>query len=136
MKNKNCRIFTNDMRIWIKAKELFTYPDITIVCDEPEFYTDRDDTITNPLIILEVLSESTKNYDRGEKFEFYRSIPMFQEYILIDQYNIHVEHFSIGVEEKWVLTEYNDINNILKLSKIDFQIPLQDIYNRVDFNKD
>ena len=130
--NKKCEAFMSDMRIWVKSKDLFTYPDVSVVCDKPQFYPDRDDTITNPLIIIEVLSESTKNYDRGEKFEFYRSITTFQEYVLIDQYKIHIEHFYIGVEGKWVLTEYNDIEDMLKLSKIDFQIPIIDVYHRVD----
>jgi len=85
------------------------------------------------LIIVEVLSDSIKNYDRGEKFEFYRSIPTFQEYILIDQYKIHVEHFYIGENKKWTLVEHNDINNILKLTKINFGISIKDIYARIDF---
>ena len=90
LKNKNCRIFSNDMRLWVESKNLFTYPDLVIICNKLEYYLDRDDTITNPLIIVEVLSESTENYDRGNKFLFYRSIPTFQEYILIDQYSVHI----------------------------------------------
>lgn len=133
LKNTKCQVFMSDMRLWVPAKELFAYPDILVVCNKPEFYPDRNDTITNPLIIVEVLSESTKNYDRGEKFVFYRSIPTFQEYILIDQYSVHIEQFNIGADGKWVLNEYNDVNDILRLSRIDFQIPLKDIYNLVEF---
>jgi len=131
-----CRIFVTDVRLWINKKELFTYPDIMIVYGKIEFYTKHDDTITNPIVIFEVLSESTKNYDRGEKFVSYRMIPSFQEYVLIDQSQIHVEHFYIGEQGKWVLTEYNDLADVLKLTKIDFQISLRDIYHRVEFKMD
>jgi Uma2 family endonuclease len=93
--NNNCESFTSEIKIWIEEKDLFTYPDVIVVCGEPEFYQDRDDTITNPIIIIEVLSDSTKNYDRIEKFEFYRTLPSFEEYILIDQYRVHVEHFCL-----------------------------------------
>lgn len=131
-----CRTFTTDVRLWIDERDLFTYPDIIIVCGKIEFYPERDDTITNPLVIIEVLSESTKNYDRGEKFVFYRSIPSFQEYILIDQARVHVEHFFIGEQGKWTLTEYDDLNDILKLTKVEFQISLRDIFHRVKFGED
>lgn len=85
--DKECRVFISDMRLWVKEKELFTYPDLLVICDKPVFYQNRRDTIANPLIIVEVLSESTKNYDRGGKFEFYRTLSTLKEYILIDQYN-------------------------------------------------
>lgn len=134
-KNHNCRVAMSDLRLWVKEKDLYTYPDIIVICNNPEFYQDRNDTITNPKIIIEILSESTKNYDRGEKFVFYRSISTFQEYILIDQYSIHIEQFSKGAEGKWLLTEYNDINDILKFTKIDFQISLKDVYNLIEFEQ-
>ena len=128
-----CEVLPSDMRIRVEAVDLFTYPDVSIVCDEPQFHPGRRDTITNPMIIFEVLSKSTKNYDRGEKFVFYRSIPTLKEYILVDQYKIHIEHFYIGGEGKWVLTEHDDGNEILKLVNIDVQIPADDIYRRVEF---
>lgn len=131
--DKKCEVFSNDLRIWVKSKNLFTYPDLVVLCDPPEFYPDRDDTIANPLLIIEVLSESTKSYDRGDKFMFYRAIPSFEEYILIDQYSVHIEHFTIGSEGKWVLTEYDNLQDILILTKINLHIPLSEIYNKVEF---
>jgi Uma2 family endonuclease len=128
---KKCEAFTSDVRLWIEAKDLFTYPDVMIVCNEIKFYPDRNDTITNPLVIFEVLSETTKNYDRGEKFVFYRTIPTFKEYVLIEQLPMHVEHFYIGEPGNWILTEYNQPEALLKLQQIDFQISLADIYQRV-----
>jgi Uma2 family endonuclease len=133
LRNTNCRAMMNELRVWVKTKDLFVYPDVTVVCGKPVFYENRNDTITNPLVIVEVLSDSTKNYDRGEKFEFYRAIPTFQEYILIDQHRVHVEHFFIDAEKKWGLLEFNKLSDVLKLTKIDFQISLQDIYHRIEF---
>ena len=130
---KGCFAYMTDMRLWIKANGLFAYPDVIVVCGEPEFYPDRDDTIANPVVIVEVLSASTKNYDRGEKFKLYRSIPTLQEYVLVDQYTIHVEQYYLETPKKWVLVEYNQLTDILKFAKIDFQISLSDIYRRVKF---
>jgi len=124
-----------EMRLWIKAKNLLAYPDLMIVCGKAEFYEGRDDTLTNPLVIFEVLSESTKDYDRGEKFEFYCSIPAFQEYILIDQHRIHVEQMYRETPNKWIVTKYNQITDILKLAKVDAQIALRDIYRRVQMQR-
>jgi len=104
-----------------------------IICDKPKFYPARTDIILNPLIIIEVLSRSTEAYDRGKKFQFYRSIPAFQEYILIDQYSVQIDQFFIGTDGKWVFTAYNDLSKALKFSKIDFEIPLEKIYHLVDF---
>jgi Uma2 family endonuclease len=95
-------------------------------------YPDRDDTITNPLVVVEVLSDSTKNYDRGEKFQFYRSIPTVQEYTLIDRYTFHVEQCYLETPGKWALVDYKQLAEILKFAKIDFQISLRDIYQRVN----
>ncbi|MBN2012958.1 Uma2 family endonuclease [candidate division KSB1 bacterium] len=132
--NRTCEAFANDMRVWVKEKDLFTYPDILVICETPQFFPQRNDTITNPLIIMEVLSESTRNYDRGDKFMFYRSIQSFKEYVLVDQYAIHVEHFFKNDDGKWVLSEYNSIDDQLILTHLDFQISLTDIYNKVNFS--
>ena len=133
LKSSKCEVFSNEIKIWSKAKNFFTYPDLIIVCGEAELYEGRDDILTNPLVIFEVLSKSTRNYDRDEKFEFYRSIPSFQEYILIDQWRIHVEQMYLETRNKWILLEYSDITDVLKLAKVDIQIPLQEIYRRVEF---
>ena len=131
--NSKCEPFMTDVKVWVEQKDLFTYPDVIVVCGEPEFYQDRDETITNPIIIIEVLSDSTKNYDRNEKFEFYRALASFGEYILIDQHRIHVEHFYLESKKKWIYTDYSDLNDVLKFNKIEFQLSLKDIYDRVEF---
>ncbi|MCK6622901.1 MAG: Uma2 family endonuclease [Calditrichaceae bacterium] len=132
LKNKNCQVFAIDLRLWIKARDMFTYPDVLVVCGKAEFYPGRDDTVANPVVIFEVLSESTKNYDRGEKFEIYRAIPTLKEYILVDQYRLHLEHFSKNGQGKWVLEEFEDLNAMLNLPEIEFQISLKEIYDKVE----
>lgn len=134
--DSKCEVFMSEIKVWIKKKDLFTYPDVLVVCGEPEFYPERDDTITNPIVIIEVLSDSTRNYDRIEKFEFYRAIPTFHEYILVDQYRIHIEHFYLENKGKWIYTDYSDMNDVLKFHNIEFQISIKDIYNRVEFKQE
>ena len=132
---EKCEAFITEMKVWIEARQLFTYPDVAVVCGEIEFYENRDDAIINPLIIVEVLSDSTKSYDRIEKFQYYRTLPGFQEYILVDQYKIHVEHYYKESKGKWIFTEYYQIDDILHFKKIDFEISLKDIYRRIKFKK-
>lgn len=124
--------FTN-IRLWLPQRKIFTYPDVMVVKGSLEYLEKRKDTITNPLVIVEVLSDSTKNYDRGEKFEFYRTVESFQEYILIDQYKIHVEQFSKTGTRKWSLEEYEDENDTLAFTSIPFQMSLSAIYKKVEF---
>ena len=134
--NSKCEAFMTDVKVWIEQKDLFTYPDVIVVCGKPQFYKGRDDTITNPIIIIEVLSDSTKNYDRIEKFEFYRTLASFEEYILIDQYRVHVEHFYLESKGKWIYTDNNNLNDVLRFNKIEFPVSLKDVYNRVEFKKE
>ena len=130
---KSCTPYMTDMRLWIKANGLFTYPDLMVICGEPEFYKERDDVVVNPVVIIEVLSKSTGEYVRGDKFKLYRGIPTLQEYIVINQYSIHVEQYYLEAPKKWAFVEYDQLTDILHFAKIDFQISLQDIYRRVKF---
>lgn len=139
LKGKNYRVFIGDVRLWIPVHNLYTYPDLMVIEGEPSYYPNRTDTVTNPSIIVEVLSKSTANYDRSEKLKFYRSIPDFKEYILIDQYQFNIDQFNIEKyvktsEEKWEVTYYESEESILKLTSLDFQITFRDLYERVDFN--
>jgi len=132
-KGKNYEIYINDVRLSISHQRRYTYPDIMIIKDKPIYEGDKETTVTNPLIIIEVLSNSTENYDRGEKFKSYRAINSFQEYILIDQYNFSVEQFIKESENEWRFKEYLGENQILKLGKIDFELSFSDIYEGVIF---
>ncbi len=134
-KKSKCEAFFNDLKVRIEEVDLFTYPDILVICDKPEFYKERDDTILNPVLIVEVLSESTKNYDRGDKFEFYRSLKSLKDYVLVDQRKVHVEHFTKSAENKWLLSEYSKINSSLEIANFKLEISLKEIYERVEFKK-
>lgn len=132
-KNQNYEVFMGDMRLWIPQKLIYTYPDVIIIADESEFFNNRTDTITNPQVIIEVLSKSTKSYDREDKFAAYRTIPTFQEYLLIDQNRIHVEQFSKIGKKRWNLCEYDEEDENISLITVPFTISLQDLYNKVNF---
>jgi Uma2 family endonuclease len=134
LKRQPYRVFITDQRLWIPKKRIHTYPDVMIVAGSLEFSEGRTDTITNPLIIAEVLSKSTRSYDIDEKFAAYRTIPNFQEYILIDQYKNHVQQYYKTDDKKWIFSEYEEEDSILILSSIQFQISLADIYDKVEFD--
>ena len=136
IKDHSCEVLFTDIKIWIESADLFTYPDILIICGQAQFYKNRDDVVLNPVLIAEVLSKSTKNYDRGEKFLFYRQIPSLKHYLLIDQYSPHVEYFYLNEDGHWVLSEFSDLHDRLEIRRPDFSLGLQDIYRGVSFKKE
>ena len=133
LKDRGYRAFHVDQRLWIPDTKMHTYPDVIVAAKPLEMQTGRKDTITNPCFIAEVLSRSTKNYDRSEKFAAYRSIDTFQEYLLIDQYRIHVEHHVKTAVNQWLFTEYDDPAVTLSLKFLDLQIQIADLYDNIDF---
>ena len=135
-KGQPYRVFINDLRLWIPSKRVYTYPDVMLVAGKLEFAEGRKDTITNAVMVAEVLSESTADYDRGGKFKLFRTIPTFREYVLIDQYEMHVEQFVKTDDNKWILSEYDGADAVLKLSCMEFEMLLGDIYDRVDFESE
>lgn len=134
LKNKNYRTFYVDQRLWIPAAKIYAYPDVMVLPKPIELQSGRKDTVINPCLIAEVLSKSTQNFDRGDKFAAYRSIPTFQEYLLIDQYRIHVEHYVKTSVNQWIFSEYDDVNISLSLGLWDFSIQIADIYENIDFD--
>ncbi|KYC38737.1 hypothetical protein WA1_36845 [Scytonema hofmannii PCC 7110] len=134
LKRQPYRVFVTDQRLWIPKKRIYTYPDVMVVQGELQLQEGRRDTITNPLIVAEVLSVSTRSYDKDEKFLAYRTLPTFQEYLLIDQYEVYIEHFFKTDSKRWSFIEYNDINETLSLNSISFKICLTDIYDKVEFD--
>ncbi|SKB13936.1 conserved hypothetical protein [Planktothrix sp. PCC 11201] len=133
LKRQPYRVFVTDQRLWIPEKCLYTYPDIMVIQGDIQLQEGRKDTITNPLILVEVLSASTRNYDKDEKFAAYRTLPTFQEYILIDQYNIQIEHYYKTDQKHWIFMEYNNSNETLVFNSISFEIAVADIYDKVEF---
>lgn len=134
LKGQPYSIFVADQRLWIPERSLYTYPDVMVAPRPLERQAGRNDTITSPVMIAEVLSKATKNYDRDEKFSAYRTIPTFQEYLLIDQYTIHVEQYFKTDPQRWIFTEYNDPESTITLSSIPFEMHLADLYETIEFD--
>jgi Uma2 family endonuclease len=133
LKSRSCRVYSTDLRLRVSPTGLYTYPDIMVVCGQPEFADDRRDTVVNPVVIIEVLSDSTKNYDRGEKFRHYRGLKTLAEYVLVDQDSIHIEHFVRQSDGRWVMTEIDSPAESLQLSSIGCIVPLADVYDKIEF---
>ncbi|BAY16013.1 hypothetical protein NIES21_18360 [Anabaenopsis circularis NIES-21] len=134
LRGKPYRVFILDQRLWVPDANLYTYPDVMVLPKPLELQTGRKDTVVNPCFIAEVLSKSTQNYDRGEKFVAYRKIPTFQEYLLIDQYRVHVEHHLKTSAHQWLFSEYDDPNVTLSLSTLELQISIAELYENIDFS--
>ncbi len=132
-KGKPYEVFSVDQRLWIPRKRLHTYPDVLVIEGDLEFQVGRKDTVMNPLVIVEVLSRSTAEYDRQDKFRAYRTIPSFSEYLLIDQYSQHVEHYVKVSAKKWNFQEYDETDKMVLLEMLDVELPISDIYDKVTF---
>lgn len=135
LKGKSCQPFGSDLRIHIPKNTLYTYPDISIVCDKPETTDDSFDTITNPSVIFELLSPSTRNYDLGQKFNLYRAIGTLQEYILVDTEGVYVQKHIRNADNSWQLTEYSSLESSFEISTIKLTVLLSDIYNGIIFEQ-
>lgn len=133
LKGKGCRPYGSDMRIHIPSNTLFTYPDVSIICGELELTDKGFDTATNPTVIIEILSPSTRNYDMGTKFMLYRDITSLKEYILIDSENLYVEKHVKQADNTWLLSEIKNINEQLTFDSVQINIALKDIYEGVSF---
>jgi Uma2 family endonuclease len=127
-RQQDYEVFMVDVRLWIPKRRIYTYPDVMIVLGKPEYFDNRTDTITNPQVIIEVLSDSTQTYDREGKFQAYRTIPTFEEYLLIDQTQIYVEQFSKTGNKRWTLQEYDQEDKLISLNSVAFEISMQDLY--------
>ncbi|QLE58958.1 Uma2 family endonuclease [Nostoc sp. TCL26-01] len=133
LRRKNYDVYIGDVRLWIPRYKQHTYPDVMVIQGQPIYTGTSTTTVMNPMLISEVLSKSTKNYDQGDKFLYYRSIPQFQEYILIDQYQHHVMQYVKTAENQWTFTEIEGEAKIISLQTVDFQIALSDLYEQVNF---
>jgi Uma2 family endonuclease len=130
---KEYDVAISDVKLWIPETQHFLYPDVMVIADKPVYYENRKDTITNPLVIIEVLSKSTQHYDKGDKFRYYRTLPSFKEYILINQYECLIEQYTKISDYEWRISYKEHTDAMLKFVSFPFQISLQDIYNKVDF---
>ena len=133
LRSGRCTGYPSDMRVLVSATGLYTYPDAIVVCGEPKFLDDRRDTLLNPTLIVEVLSPSTEAYDRGRKFDHYRSIESLREYLLIASDRVHGDFYTCQEDSRWVLTTAEGPSGALELSSIECRLLLSDIYERVEF---
>ncbi len=130
-----CESYASDMRVWIEATGLYTYPDVVVVCGQPRFQDSHVDTLLNPTVLVEILSPSTEAYDRGTKFRHYRKIPSLREFVLIAQDRMLVERYTRHNSD-WVLSEFSLPEEILRLESIGCQVSLDAIYAKVTFEEE
>ena len=131
LKGRPCKVYPGDMRVRAYETGLYTYPEVVIVCVDPSFEDKERDTLLNPVVIIEVLSESTEAYDRGRKFEHYRQIPSLQEYVLISQDRYKIEKFTRHKE--WTLSEEGELEKSIDLPSIRCSLKLAEVYDKVTF---
>ena len=131
---KPCEAFGSDMKVMIKKNVDYTYPDVAVVCGKIEFDGNRTDTITNPVVIVEMLSPSTRSYDRKEKFRRYRKIKTLQDYVLIDQDSVLIEYYHKLALNEWRLKTYEDLDGVVELKAVEVSLIIERIYNRVNFS--
>lgn len=135
LKGKPCQPYGSDQRIHIPKNGLFTYPDISVICGDIDTSKEDQNSLIHPVIIVEILSPSTKDYDRGSKFTFYRAITSLKEYILVDSESISVEVFRLNESKFWQLEEHNQLTQSLRLQTLGFSIPIQEIYDGVNLSR-
>lgn len=130
LRQRGSETYFSDMRVKVSATGLYTYPDVVVVCDKPQFEDAEVDTLLNPRVIVEILSKSTENYDRGTKFLHYRTIQSLAEYLLVSQDQVHVEH-HLRQHDGWLLTETSRREDAIELPSVGARLALSDIYDEV-----
>ncbi len=128
---RGCEVYTSDMRVHIPETGLYTYSDVVVACGEPRYEDAELDTLLNPTLIVEVLSPSTEDHDRGSKLVHYRSIDSFVDYLLVAQQRVHVEHFARQADGRWLLTETHDPASTIEIASIGDTLTVRDIYDGV-----
>lgn len=134
LKAKPCRVLMSDMRLLVKRNGLYAYPDVMVVCGKVEFVAGRNDTLTNPIVIVEVLSPATHNYDRVKKFSLYKPLDSLREYLLVDSEQVHVTRLYRAQDGKQWMIEMEDARDAtLRLESLDCEIPIARLYDKVEF---
>ena len=135
LKKRPCKVYQNDMRLYIEKEGIYVYPDVMVVCGKPEIKKFKSlDNILNPVLIVEVLSESTADYDKGAKFEQYRTIESFKEYLLVSQDRKQLTRYTKQTDGSWILTDFIGDKTRIELFSIECSLAIEDIYDKVDFD--
>jgi Uma2 family endonuclease len=132
LRSRPCRVYPSDMRVRVSATGLYTYPDVVVVCGERRFLDERRDTLLNPSLLVEVLSPSTEAYDRGKKFEHYRSIESLREYLLVASDRVHGDLFTRQPDGRWLLASADRLEDSLDLQSVGCRLALLDLYEKID----
>ncbi len=134
LRGRGCEVYSSGMRVLIEESGLYTYPDAVVICGERRFLDDREDTLINPTVLIEVLSESTEAYDRGRKWGHYQRLPSLRDYLLISQDAPRIEQFSRqGETDQWIFRSYDGLDAVIDLASIDCKLPLAEVFERVEF---
>lgn len=136
LRDRLCEAYGSDMRVKVDRSGLYTYPDVVVTCKEPKFEDSVLDTLLNPQLIVEVLSDSTENYDRGKKFELYRGIESLMDYVLVAQDEPHVEVYSRQSDGRWLLSEAKGLDSSIELPAIECRLDLAEVYAKVSFEQE
>ena len=135
LKKRPCKVYQNDMRLYIEKEGIYVYPDVMVVCGKPEIKKFKSlDNILNPVLIVEVLSESTADYDKGAKFEQYRTIESFKEYLLVSQDRKQLTRYTKQTDGSWILMDFIGDKTRIELFSIECSLAIEDIYDKVDFD--
>jgi Uma2 family endonuclease len=127
-----CNVMTRDMRVRVASTGLYTYPDAILMCGEREWADPAHTTLLNPTVIIEVLSDSTEAYDRGEKFWHYRQVPSLREYILVSQKAFRIDQFLRQADGDWTLHSYDGLDDTLHVRAVGCSVPLREIYRKTE----
>ena len=130
LRQRGCEVYFSDMRVKVPATGLYTYPDVVVACDKPQFEDAEIDTLLNPKVIVEILSKSTEDYDRGTKFLHYRTLPSLTEYLLVAQDQVYVEHY-LRQNEGWLLTETGRREDVVELPTLGARLAVAEVYDGV-----
>lgn len=136
LRDSPCDAVQGDMRVQVMATGLYTYPDLAVLCGDPEFSDGQADTLLNPRLLIEVLSPSTESYDRGKKFEHYRQLDSLQEYLLVSQEKAHIDRFVKRSDGRWLLDDAEGLEGVLTLESVAAALPLAEVYRRVEFGQE
>lgn len=132
LENKNCTVYPSDMKVCIDEQKHYVYPDVSIVCGDNIFLNEKEDTLLNPTLVVEVLSESTESYDRSKKFSAYRSLPSIKEYVLVSSMEKRIEIFTKSTDGRWYLGETNEVN-ILFIESLELHLDSFEVYKKLTF---
>jgi Uma2 family endonuclease len=133
-RSRACEVYPADMRVRVAATGLYTYPDVVAICDVPHFLGDQEDTLLNPSVIVEVLSPSTEAYDRGRKFEHYKSLESLREYLLVAADRMHADLYTRQADGRWMLASADKLEDSLTLESVDATLLLADLYEKVELS--